>query len=103
MLLLQIVFLYTRHTVLVEGHEVNFNSIVFVCFCEQMYSHLPARISGCQDLLKATVVCKGRCAVRPNKLLMGQDEGTVGPHSTPQGHSRTTSTRMDHYLDFISQ
>lgn len=57
-----------------------------------MYLHLPACISGCQELLKATVVCRGRYGVRPSKLLMGQNEGTVGPNSGPKGHSRTTST-----------
>lgn len=72
-------------------------------FCEQMNCHSPARVSGCQELLKAeAVVCQGRCAVRPNKLLMGRDEGTVGPNSRPSGTFKDY-IHCDHYLDFISE
>lgn len=56
-----------------------------------MQSHL--------ELLKATVVCKGRCTHKP---LMGQDEGTVGPNSKAQGTFKDY-IHSYHYLDFITE
>lgn len=56
---------------------------------------LPAHISCCRELLKATVVCKGCCAICPSKLMMGQSEGTLGPGDT------RGLLHCHHYMDFI--